>query len=93
MLIYFRYWCAFGPHDARNLPASNHQKRKNVESNRHFLGCQCHFVISRLYLWPTVARIAYTQYQHVDMLGNVCHGPQYNGEHSSKISFALLAVH
>ena len=45
-------------------------------------------MVSRLYLWPTIACICYTQYQHVDMLGNVCHGTQYKSEHSAKISFA-----
>ena len=85
--IYFRYWCGYGPDDARNTFPTLKGKKRRL-SNQHCHGCQCHFIVSQLYLFPTIARICYSEYRHVDSHGDICHGPTYQGSTSAKSSFA-----
>ena len=83
----FRFWCAFGPDDFRVEAPEPHAKKRRVVKGKHAMGCQCHFVISQLYLWPEVARINYIQYQHVDKDDIICHGKFYEGP-QTRLMFA-----
>ena len=51
-------------------------------------GCQCSFVVKRLYLEPEVAEITYRQMQHVNLKGFFCHGATKAG-HKSRFSSYL----
>ena len=51
-------------------------------------GCQCGFVVKRLYLEPSVAEIIYHQMQHVNLKGCFCHGATNKG-HKSRFSSNL----
>ena len=51
-------------------------------------GCQCGFVVKRLYLEPTVAEITYHQMKHVNLSGFFCHGSTKPG-HKSRFSSHL----
>ncbi|MCO5564520.1 hypothetical protein L7F22_018181 [Adiantum nelumboides] len=73
-----RFWCCFGPDDYRGQVPKPHAKRRATKG-KHFVGCQCHFVVSQLYLFPDVAKINYIQYEHIDGSGNICHGDLYDG--------------
>ena len=53
-------------------------------------GCQCSFVVKRLYLQPAVAEITYHQMQHVNLKGVFCHGATKTG-HKSRYSSHLSA--
>ena len=51
-------------------------------------GCQCGFVVKRLYLDPAVAEVTYHQMQHVNLKGFFCHGATKTG-HKSRFSSHL----
>ena len=51
-------------------------------------GCQCSFVVKRLYLELEVAEITYRQMQHVNLKGFFCHGATKAG-HKSRFSSYL----
>ena len=51
-------------------------------------GCQCNFVVKRLYLEPSVAEITYHQMKHVNLKGFFCHGVTKAG-HKSRFSSHL----
>ena len=53
-------------------------------------GCQCGFVVKRLYLQPEVAEITYHQMKHVNLQGFFCHGATKTG-HKSRYSSNLSA--
>lgn len=77
-ILLWRYWCAFGPDDYRGeVPKPNPKRRGQVGKNKS--GCQCHFVVSQLYLLPRIARINFIQWNHVDVDDNICHGKFYSG--------------
>ncbi|MCO5582896.1 hypothetical protein L7F22_036798 [Adiantum nelumboides] len=80
------FWCCFGPDDYRGQVPKPHAKRRATKG-KHFVGCQCHFVVSQLYLFPDVAKINYIQYEHIDGSGNICHGDLYDGP-MNKLKFA-----
>ncbi|MCO5594264.1 hypothetical protein L7F22_048291 [Adiantum nelumboides] len=81
-----RFWCCFGPDDYRGQVPKPHAKRRATKG-KHFVGCQCHFVVSQLYLFPDVAKINYIRYEHIDGSGNICHGDLYDGP-MNKLKFA-----
>ncbi|MCO5613306.1 hypothetical protein L7F22_067582 [Adiantum nelumboides] len=72
------FWCAFGPDDFRGEILEPTSKRRG-EAGKHKSGCQCHFTVSQLYLWPHVGRINFIEWNHVDMDDNICHGKLYCG--------------
>ena len=43
------------------------------------VGCQCHFIVRRLYLRPNDDVIIYTACRHVDKHNVVCHGNDAEG--------------
>ena len=51
-------------------------------------GCQCGFVVKRLYLQPSVAEISYHEMNHVNLMGFFCHGATKTG-HKSRFSSHL----
>jgi hypothetical protein len=53
-------------------------------------GCQCGFVVKRLYLLPAVAEITYHEMKHVNLKGFFCHGATKSG-HKSRFSSHLSA--
>ncbi|MCO5554535.1 hypothetical protein L7F22_008065 [Adiantum nelumboides] len=80
------FWCCYGPLDYRGQVPKIHSKRRAIKG-KHFVGCQCHFVVNQLYLFPEVARISYIQFQHIDGADNICHGKFYEGP-LNKLKFA-----
>ena len=85
--LLFKYWCAYGPIDSQNESITP-QARRRRKSKQFNNGCQCHFIVSQLYLFPWVACICYPQYQHVDLHGDICHGLHYTDTDCAKFSFA-----
>jgi hypothetical protein len=51
-------------------------------------GCQCNFVVKRLYLEPSIAEITYHEMKHVNLKGFFCHGSTKTG-HKSRFSSHL----
>jgi hypothetical protein len=45
-------------------------------------GCQCGFLVKRLYLDPSIAEVTYHQMQHVNLKGCFCHGVTKTGQKS-----------
>ncbi|MCO5608161.1 hypothetical protein L7F22_062367 [Adiantum nelumboides] len=73
-----RYWCAFGPDDYRGeIPKATSKRR--AQAGRTKSGCQCHFVVTELYLWPHIGRINFIEWNRVDLDDNICHGKLYCG--------------
>ncbi|MCO5601561.1 hypothetical protein L7F22_055684 [Adiantum nelumboides] len=77
-LIEIGYWCAFGPDDYRGeIPKATSKRRAQAGKTKS--GCQCHFVVTQLYLWPHIGRINFIEWNHVDLDDNICHGKLYCG--------------
>ncbi|GAB2258211.1 hypothetical protein Droror1_Dr00014371 [Drosera rotundifolia] len=80
-LEYRQYWCSFGPENhgegGKVLPSRRFRlnTRNRAARPQSMRGCQCHFVVKRLYARPTLALIIYNDKRHVNKAGFVCHGP------------------
>lgn len=78
---FYRYWCSFGPENygegGGTLPSRRYRlnTRNRAARPQSMRGCQCHFVVKRLYVRPSVALIIYNDRRHVNKAGIVCHGP------------------
>jgi hypothetical protein len=66
-----------GPRTSARMRGSGHRR-----------GCQCNFVVKRLYLEPGVAEITYHEMKHVNLKGFFCHGVTKAG-HKSRFSSHL----
>ncbi|XP_074269347.1 uncharacterized protein LOC141592534 isoform X1 [Silene latifolia] len=79
-LEYRQYWCSFGPEnygeDGDILPSRRYRlnTRNRVARPQSMRGCQCHFVVKRLYARPSLALIIYNDRRHVNKSGLPCHG-------------------
>ncbi|XP_077224519.1 SWIM zinc finger family protein isoform X2 [Tasmannia lanceolata] len=75
------YWCSFGPENYGEggdiLPSRRYRlnTRNRAARPQSMRGCQCHFVVKRLYARPSVALIIYNNRRHVNKAGFICHGP------------------
>ncbi|KAL9242153.1 hypothetical protein vseg_016181 [Gypsophila vaccaria] len=79
-LEFRRYWCSFGPENYGEggdiLPSRRYRlnTRNRAARPQSMRGCQCHFVVKRLYAQPWLALIIYNDRRHVNKSGNPCHG-------------------
>nr|XP_043608729.1 uncharacterized protein LOC122580520 [Erigeron canadensis] len=75
------YWCSFGPEnygdDGVVLPSRKYRlnTRNRAARPQSMRGCQCHFVVKRLYVRPSLALLIYNDRRHVNKSGFICHGP------------------
>lgn len=83
----FSYWCAYGPeskhrvtNDNRTTSAQTTTKKKRSPRESIKVGCNCHFIMRRLFQRPEDAIITYTHCRHVDTYGIVCHGENAIGK-------------
>ena len=56
------------------MNAREQTKNKRLHSESIKVGCQCHFIVRRLYLKPSDVVIIYTACRHVDKHNVACHG-------------------
>ncbi|OMO93488.1 hypothetical protein COLO4_16921 [Corchorus olitorius] len=80
-LEYRLYWCSFGPENYGEgggiLPSRKYRlnTRNRAARPQSMRGCQCHFVVKRLYARSSLALIIYNERRHINKSGFVCHGP------------------
>ncbi|XP_071742665.1 uncharacterized protein [Rutidosis leptorrhynchoides] len=77
------YWCSFGPDDYGEsgivLPSQKFRlnTRNRAPRPQSMRGCQCHWVVKRLYARPSLVLLVYNENdrRHVNKSGYICHGP------------------